>query len=116
MVCARPLTGVLAYTSPVMHRMTICLLRALGIPILAPAPRTIPGLETVEAPHDGSALMEFDYGVEAPLPDQVMGPPTEQNPVHEAVRRNPAAIQQINAFFNPGGTIIHPCEGPCAPE
>ncbi|HIN85759.1 MAG TPA: hypothetical protein EYN06_04690 [Myxococcales bacterium] len=89
--------------------------RSLGIPLLVPAPREVVGLENVESPHAGSALVEFDYGIPAPLPGRVATPPEETNEVHDGVRNNPLGIEQIERFFNPAGRIEHTCDGPCDP-
>ncbi|MBI2898487.1 MAG: hypothetical protein HYY06_33355 [Deltaproteobacteria bacterium] len=89
--------------------------RALGIPLLAPAPRQVAALEEVPAPLDGSAMVEFDFGVD-PLPGIEAVPPEETNPVHEAVRRLDASMRQVDAFLRPDGRIEATCEGPCDPE
>ena len=89
--------------------------RALGIPQLAPGPRTIPALDDVTAPVDGSAIVEFDFGID-PLPGIEAIPPDETNEVHEAVRRLDASMRQIDAFFRPDGRIEATCDGPCDPE
>ena len=88
--------------------------RALGLPLLQPSPRTLVGFDSVESPHDGSAMVEFDFGIEEPnaIPEGFV----EDNGVHGEVRRLPAAIQQLDQFFQPNGTIVHTCDGPCDPE
>jgi hypothetical protein len=90
--------------------------RALGIPLLEPGPRTLAGIEPKPAPMD-SALVEFDFGIN-PWPDAEARPPPldPSNKVHESVRRLPAAKEQIDRFFRPGGKIESICEGPCDPD
>jgi hypothetical protein len=89
--------------------------RALSIPSLAPAPRAIAGLSEVAAPHDGSALAEYDFGID-PVPGLLAIPPTDSSEAHEGVRRLEAAKQQLDAFLRPGGQIVHACSGVCDPE
>ncbi len=89
--------------------------RALGLSHLQPAPRVIEGLPTVEGPFDGSALVEFDYGID-PLPGHLAKIPEEQNEVHEAVRRQPEGIAQIDAFLRADGVVEHTCDGACDPD
>lgn len=91
--------------------------RSLGIPQLLPVPRSIPLIDTIEGPVDGSAMVEIDYGVD-PLPDYyaLIPPAAEATGVHEAVRRNPRVLEQIDLFLRPGGLIVHTCDGPCNPE
>ena len=94
------------------------LLRAAGIPLLAPAAEAVYGVATTPSPATGSAGVPVDYmvpvlpGVEAELP----APPDDMYNVHELVRRNPKIRDQIDAFFAPGGSIENFCDGPCDPE
>lgn len=89
--------------------------RALGVRHLQPAPRPIAGLEPADAPHQGSALVEFDFGID-PLPGIEARPPDEGNEVHNTVRELDAACSQIDLFLRPDGRIEHTCEGLCDPE
>ncbi|MEQ9325652.1 MAG: hypothetical protein RIF41_41185, partial [Polyangiaceae bacterium] len=89
--------------------------RALGLPTLDPAPRVIHGLETAPFPHDGSAIVEFDFGID-PLPGEEAVPSTEDNGVHEGVRRLEAAKEQLDLFLSPNGQIEMTCDGACDPE
>jgi len=88
--------------------------RALGLKLLQPSPRTLAGFETAESPLDGSAMVEFDFGIENPnaIPEGL----TSDNGVHEKVRRLSVAIDQLNQFFQPKGSIVHTCDGACDPE
>jgi hypothetical protein len=86
--------------------------RALGLPLLAPAPDVAVGvpsdLARVDAPYAGSALAVFDFGLDvAPL----YGParaPDDENPVHDRLRATPEAIAQLRAFLGTG-VIMNPC-------
>jgi hypothetical protein len=89
--------------------------RALGIHHLTPAPRALFGLPEATTPHAGSAIAEWDYGID-PLPGVLADFPESGNEVHEAVRREPTALEQIDLFLRPDGAIVHTCDGPCDPD
>lgn len=89
--------------------------RSLGLGHLQPAPREVAGLEPVDSPHDGSALVEFDFGID-PLPGIVAAPPPDATAAHEGVRRLSVVNQQIDIFLRPDGQITHTCDGVCDPE
>ncbi len=89
--------------------------RSMGIPLLHPTPRELPGFSMADYPHDGSGLVEFDYGLEPPLPGDQAIPPEEENQIHQAVRRSPEGQAQIDGFFRPGGLIENHCDGACDP-
>lgn len=89
--------------------------RSLGLPTLAPAPRDIWGVEAKAGAIDGSAIAEFDFDID-PEPGVQAIPPVASNPVHEAVRRLPAAREQLSRFLKPGGKIEPTCDGVCDPE
>ncbi|HZF48640.1 MAG TPA: hypothetical protein VE093_08330 [Polyangiaceae bacterium] len=90
--------------------------RAMGMKLLDPSPRAIHGLDPVSAPAE-SALVIVDFklasepGVDCRLPTE-----DEKNDVHEDVRRNAKIKMQLDAFFQPDGTIQNFCDGPCDPE
>ncbi len=89
------------------------LMRTLGVPLLQPGPREVFGLAGVKAPVDGSALVEWDFGL---APPDVLAEPAAIDPAlnpHEQVRRQPAAIEMIDHFLTPGGKIEDSCEGVC---
>ncbi|MDF1562158.1 MAG: hypothetical protein P1V51_03895 [Deltaproteobacteria bacterium] len=90
--------------------------RALGIPLMQPGPRSVVGLDEVTAPHAGSALVEFDFGVPAPLPGTHATIPPEGTSVHGDVRNSPEGQAQVDAFLSPGGEILQTCDGPCDPD
>ncbi|MBM4376813.1 MAG: hypothetical protein FJ095_17160 [Deltaproteobacteria bacterium] len=89
--------------------------RALGVKHLVPAPRAIAGLEDVSGPYDGSALVEFDFGI-SPLPGERAQPSVDDTPAHEGVRKTASGKEQIDRFFRPSGTIDAVCDGPCDPD
>jgi hypothetical protein len=90
--------------------------RAMGMPLLQPSPREVYGLESVSAPADNAfVIVDFklasEPGVECKIPTE-----GDKNDVHEGVRRNTKIKMQLDAFFQPGGTIQHFCDGACDPE
>jgi hypothetical protein len=89
--------------------------RSLGLPTLDPAPREIPGLDIASFPHDGSAIVEFDFGID-PLPGEKAVPETQDSGVHEGTRRLEASMEQLDRFLMPGGLIEQTCDGVCDPE
>jgi len=89
--------------------------RTMGLLHMQPAPRSIPMIETAMSPIQGSALTEFDFGIN-PLPGDVAMPPAQDNPVHEGVRRLGASKAQLDQFFQPNGSIVNTCDGACDPE
>ena len=90
--------------------------RALGATLLEPAPRPVPGLTSSPGPLSGRSLLEFDFGIEEPLPGTYPDFPAEPNEVHDGLRRQPASMDMINAFFHPDGQVTNLCDGVCDPE
>ena len=90
--------------------------RSMGLPLLAPATREVFGLGTVPAPHDGSAVVEFDFGVSEPLPGTYANVMVYMNDVHESVRQLGAVHRQMDSFLRPGGLVEATCNGVCDPE
>ena len=88
--------------------------RALGVKLSMPSPANVFGLESVTAADGASALTLFDFGIDTRA--YATPSPLGENEVHEGVRVNAAALRQMDEFLRPGGTIIHPCDGPCDPE
>jgi hypothetical protein len=86
--------------------------RALGISQVAPPTINVFGIPAAPASTLTSGYTLFDYGIDltptrapAPLPD---------NRVHGAVRTDPQAMAQMDAFLKTDGKIIHPCNDmPC---
>lgn len=92
------------------------LARTIGLNRLGPTLKPRWNVETVEGPIEGSALVEFDFGLEDPLPGTFAELPASGNDVHEGVRRLSAAHAQTDLFLRPGGRIEATCDGPCDPE
>ena len=86
--------------------------RALRVKQTMPAPANVFGLEPATDPGE-SALTVFDFGVDTK--GSADPSPLPQNEVHDGLRLEPAALRQMDEFLRPGGTIIHPCDGPCDP-
>ena len=71
--------------------------------------RTIPLVEEISYPLQGSAIVNWDFDV--PLPPSGNQPPSEDHPdPHEVPRRDPQHNQQMIHFWNTG-EIIDTCEG-----
>ncbi|WP_342376322.1 hypothetical protein NVS55_34275 [Myxococcus stipitatus] len=87
--------------------------RALGLTQQLPATWRVPELPTLEGAVDGSALVQFDYGLPSPLPGTVATLPAEDNPVHERVRREAKGREQVDLFLRPGGKVEATCGGVC---
>lgn len=90
--------------------------RTLGIPQLAPSVREIAFVPAMPSPIDGSALVEFDFGIADPLPGTYAEPAAMMNEVHDGVRQLDAAIEQIDRFLRPDGRVEATCDGVCDPE
>ncbi len=88
--------------------------RALGLKQTVPAPLRVFGLEEHVSGTAESALTVFDYAIDT---STTIDPyPLSPNEVHEAVRVNAKAIEQMDAFLRPNGIIVHPCDGACDPQ
>ncbi len=93
------------------------LARSADMPLLAPSAHPIELMDTLDMPTgpDSSGLIIFD-------PQLGQLPYRNDMPVapgaHNATRRNPEVLGQIQAFFSPDdpsqeGTIVNLCGGPC---
>lgn len=69
-------------------------------------------LDIAESDGRGSGLTAFDYGVRATPAGSRPAP----NDVHARLLTNDAALRQIDAFLQPDGRLIQPCDGACDPE
>ena len=84
--------------------------RTTGISLLDPPASTIFGMTPAAGPLT-SALTTWDvHGT--PAPPEFEQTPSEDNQVHEAIRRIPQAEQQIKTFFDTGN-VVDTCGGPC---
>jgi len=86
--------------------------RAFGASLLDPPARDVWGLEARTAPFEGSALVEFDYGVEEPVEAVACDAKTD---THELPRRQEEAWEQIRAFLE-DGEVLQTCDGACDPD
>jgi hypothetical protein len=84
--------------------------RLLGIPVVEPSPVAVPGIEGTEGEVPAGMTL-FDFGIDPGIYDQAQ-PAEEDNEVHEGVRLQPAALEQL-ATFLADGIVVHPCDGPC---
>ncbi|MBK9753546.1 MAG: hypothetical protein IPO88_08570 [Nannocystis sp.] len=84
-----------------------------GVPNLAPSNRTIWGLDELMGPLQGSAMIEYDFGL-APEPTQNIPPDDGEDP-HGKVRKLASAQKSLDQFLRTG-TIESFCDGPCDPE
>ena len=87
--------------------------RAIDVPNLIPANRSIWGVEDAMGPIDGSAMIEYSFGLPPEPLDNV--PMEEGDDPHGSIRPLPTAQRTIHEFFQTG-VVNHHCEGPCDPE
>ncbi|MFO0589250.1 MAG: hypothetical protein U0441_17060 [Polyangiaceae bacterium] len=86
------------------------LARAVGAKSMKPAVRPIFGVEEAEMPYQGSAIVEFDFGLPpAPITNTPM---LEGDDPHGKVRKLPEAEAQMDAFLRTG-QVVATCNGPC---
>jgi hypothetical protein len=98
------------YDTDVVNVSSQLAARTLGLPELSPTTDAAWGLSASAAPQK-NALVVYDEGA-APITDGTM--PTPENGVHEKVRLDSRAQQQLVAFLL-GGGIIDTCGGACTP-
>lgn len=93
------------------------LARTMGLRGLAPLVYPVFGIEEVPESQIGDSAYTQWYVVPdaVPFPDETKNIPPTGNDAHEAIRRLPELIQQIDLFFNPAGFIKQTCPGggPC---
>lgn len=69
--------------------------------------------ELPSLPHDGSALVVWDFGTPAPPSAHV--PPREGEDPHGALAGEPGALALLSAFIRSDGAVVDVCDGaPCA--
>jgi hypothetical protein len=98
------------YDTDVVNVSSELAARTLGLPELSPTSDPAWGLSASTAPQQ-NALVVYDEGA-APITDGTI--PTPENGVHEKVRLDPRARQQLVTFLL-GGGIIDTCGGSCTP-
>lgn len=85
--------------------------RAVGAKSLRPANRPLFGIPEADAPIQGSAIVEFDFGLKEL---EINLPTTEGEDPHDKVRVLDPAMRQSDEFFR-SGNVIDTCAGPCDP-
>jgi hypothetical protein len=98
------------YDTDVVNVSSELAARTLGLPELSPTSAPVWGMSASTAPQQ-NALVVYDEGA-APISDGTI--PTPENGVHEKVRLDPRAQQQLATFLL-GGGVIDTCHGACTP-
>ncbi len=92
---------------------TRLMVRTMSLPALGPPVQEVYGVPDEQQPLP-SAYVQFDVHP-SPLPSETNVPPASDHPAHEACRRLPQTIQQLQLFLQPGGEIFQTCDGgPCS--
>ncbi len=86
--------------------------RAYGARNILPANRSVWGVDDAEPPFSGSALLEFDFGVDEPV-EAV--PADAEAGVHWSVTGRDTALELIGHWLQTG-EAINPCDGVCDPD
>jgi hypothetical protein len=87
--------------------------RAIGAKNMLPNPRSIFGVEETNAPYEGSAMVEYDFGLP---PEPITNVPMrEGSDPHGQVKNVPASGQQVDTFLRTG-VVQWFCDGPCDPN
>ncbi len=86
--------------------------RTIGAKNMKPVNRSIWGIEETDAPFVGSAMVEFDFGLSAPIINIPPSGPAYGTDPHDAVRVLPNAMDQANHFLRTGEVKAY-CSGPC---
>ncbi len=86
--------------------------RTIGAKNMKPVNRSIWGIEETDAPFTGSAMVEFDFGLNAPINNIPPSGPDYGNDPHDSVRVLPNAMDQANHFLRTGEVKAY-CSGPC---
>jgi hypothetical protein len=86
--------------------------REIGIPQIAPVNRTLYGIEEVEAPYVGSAMIEYGWGL-PPEPIENV-PMTEGEDPHGKLADSPEATLTVEQFLRTG-VVETFCDGACDP-
>ncbi|HEY6558159.1 MAG TPA: hypothetical protein VI072_12830 [Polyangiaceae bacterium] len=86
--------------------------RAIGAKHLKPVNRSVFGLEEVDSPYTGSAMIEYDFGLP---PEPITNVPMrEGEDPHGKIKGVPAAGQTLKEFLETGVVRAY-CDGPCNP-
>lgn len=84
-----------------------------GVVNLEPTNRSVWGLQAAPAPHAGSALVEYDFGL-APAPT-INVPATDGDDPHDKLL-GLASVAKMRDQFLRSGVVETFCDGPCDPE
>jgi hypothetical protein len=88
--------------------------RELGIPQIAPANRPdLFGIDTVEQPYMGSAMIEYDFGLPAEPIENI--PMSEGEDPHGKLAEVPNAFLTVEQFLRTG-VVETFCDGACDPS
>jgi hypothetical protein len=107
----RVLFHVAKEDAQVHNEASYMLARAAGVPNMVPAIRPVWGMAEQAYPYEGSAQVEYDFG----MPDNPnpLLPPADEFDTHGSLRRQPEGQDQLMHFLEMG-ELINPCQGPCA--
>lgn len=86
--------------------------RAIGLPAVSNGGLELFGMPDVQSAESG--FSSFDYGVDTEF-YRLPQVPLEGNEVHDSVRVEPVALEQIDRFLQVGGMVHATCEGACDP-
>jgi hypothetical protein len=86
--------------------------RAYGADLVDPITRDIWGVQTRQPPFAGSAMVEFDWGVEE---ETLALPNADPYNTHDGPRWSEEGRAQVGAFLSEG-IVIHTCDGACDPD
>ena len=87
--------------------------RSIGASMVGTPVRDIWGLPTMKSGGQGSAITEWDYGVEEPVENRPASNDVEN--VHDNVRHEATSQTQLKTFFEQG-IVVDPCDSGCDPD
>lgn len=87
--------------------------RAIGLPLVRDTVREVYGLEVVDSPHEGSGIIEFDFGL--PPEPIVNVPHLDGRDPHDSMKGLGVFPGLLRRFLY-DGMVDNICEGPCTPE
>jgi len=89
-------------------------MRMVGSPVIQGSVREPWGFEVVEAPYEGSGYITFDMGDrETPVGNEA---PSADDGGHSSVGAADAIGPIVDAFLQPDGVVIMPCDDLCDPD
>lgn len=88
------------------------LARLIGLPEVSPNAYPIYLVPQEPAPIQGSAMTLWDFGIDLESVYAVAEPASSDwDEVHTGLRLQPAVVAQMDAFLQPSGPVINPCDG-----